>query len=99
MHWRESGAAVAIHADTVRRWSAACAELALTLGFFACGPAPTPAWHQEAGYRWRDVVVPRGDAGFTRMDAGTTGIHFQNFVSDSVLLHNRILGQGAGVAL
>ena len=33
------------------------------------------------------------------MDAGKTGIRFQNSVSDSVLLGNRMLGQGAGVAL
>jgi enediyne biosynthesis protein E4 len=68
----------------------------------ACGepPAPaTPSWHQETGYRWRDLVVPRGEPGFTEMPAEKTGIHFQNDVSDSVLLGNRILGQGAGVAL
>lgn len=33
------------------------------------------------------------------MDAGTTGIRFQNTVSESALVGNRILGQGAGVAL
>ncbi len=65
----------------------------------ACSPEPTPAWHQESGYRWRDAIVPKGDAGFTRMESGKTGIQFQNFASDSVLLNNRILGQGAGVAL
>src|SRR5207248_6112221 len=50
-------------------------------------------------YRWRDVIVPSGNAGFTRMGSNKTGIQFQNFASDSVLLRNRILGQGAGVAL
>src|SRR5439155_7465640 len=30
---------------------------------------------------------------------GKTGIRFQNMVSDSLLLGNRVLGQGAGVAL
>jgi hypothetical protein len=57
------------------------------------------AWHQENGYRWRDVTVPSHDAGFTPMPGNATGITFQNVVSDSVLLNNRILGQGAGVAL
>ena len=33
------------------------------------------------------------------MESRKTGIQFQNFASDSVLLKNRILGQGAGVAL
>ena len=39
------------------------------------------------------------EPGFTPIPGKTTGIEFQNFVSDSVLLNNRILGQGAGVAL
>jgi enediyne biosynthesis protein E4 len=56
-------------------------------------------WHQETGYRWRELDVPRGSAGFTRMPGSRTGIDFENFVSDSALLGNRILGQGAGVAL
>ena len=33
------------------------------------------------------------------MDGAKTGITFENRVSDSVLLGNRMLGQGAGVAL
>jgi enediyne biosynthesis protein E4 len=72
--------------------------VAAAAGFLiACGPKPTPAWHQEQGYRWRDVNVDGGDPGFTSMKR--TGIDFQNFVSDSALLGNRILGQGAGVAI
>ena len=62
-------------------------------------PKPTPPWHQESGYRWRELDVPSGKPGFTRLDAGKTGIRFENMVSDSALLGNRMLGQGAGVAL
>ena len=58
-----------------------------------------PPWHQEAGFRWRELDVPRGKPGFTRMESRRTGIRFENTVSDSALLGNRILGQGAGVAL
>jgi len=67
----------------------------------ACeSPRPVPAWHQERGYRWRELDVPTGGTpGFTKMDADKTGIRFQNFVSDSVLVGNRILGQGAGTCL
>ncbi|HVZ50238.1 MAG TPA: FG-GAP-like repeat-containing protein [Gemmatimonadaceae bacterium] len=65
----------------------------------ACGPRPTPPWHQEAGYRWRELDVPHGDAGFTTLSGGRTGITFQNAVGDSLLLGNRVLGQGGGVAL
>lgn len=62
--------------------------------------AETPqTWHQENGYRWRELTVSGGDAGFTSMEGTRSGITFQNDVSDSVLLGNRNLGQGAGVAL
>ena len=65
----------------------------------ACANTPEPPWHDEAGYRWRDLDIPTGEAGFTPMDASTTGIQFENTVSDSILVGNRMLGQGAGVAL
>lgn len=67
----------------------------------ACRSAPeqTAAWHTESGFRWRELSVPRGKPGFTALNADKTGIHFQNTLRDSVLLGNRILGQGAGVAL
>ena len=56
-------------------------------------------WHTETGYRWRELSVVKGTPGFTRLDDGATGITFANSVSDSVLRGNRVLGQGAGVAL
>ncbi len=72
--------------------------LALVLG--GCDrSASTPGeWHQESGYKWRELVVTRtAEPGFTAMTS--SGIRFQNSVSDSALLGSRILGQGAGVAL
>ncbi|HEV8497946.1 MAG TPA: CRTAC1 family protein, partial [Gemmatimonadaceae bacterium] len=67
----------------------------------ACAsPKPTPPWHQETGYRWRELDVPTSRApGFTKMDQSGTGVRFQNFVSDSALLGNRVLSQGAGTCL
>lgn len=65
----------------------------------ACRPATPPPWHEEAGYRWRELEVPRGAPGFSPMDAAKTGIRFQNDASDSLLLSNRILAQGGGVAM
>ncbi|MEP6733383.1 MAG: hypothetical protein ABJE10_22255, partial [bacterium] len=65
----------------------------------ACTDKAPPPWHQESGYRWRELVVPADDAGFTHMEGSASGINFTNTVSDSLLLGNRILGQGAGVAL
>jgi hypothetical protein len=75
------------------------ATSALALFSMACRAAPAPDWHEEAGYRWRELSVSGGPPGFTAMDGGKTGVNFQNSVSDSVLLYNRILAQGAGVAL
>ena len=65
----------------------------------ACrGEQPNAEWRAEGGYRWRDLNVPGGtQPGFTRMES--SGIRFQNAVSDSALLKNRVVGQGAGVAL
>ena len=84
------------------RLSSAALVLAAVVSLVtACrnAPAPVPPWHQEAGYRWRDLVVSGGEPGFTQMQGSASGIRFQNDVSDSVLVGNRMLAQGAGVAL
>ena len=71
----------------------------------ACGRSrpttPPDVWHQESGYRWRALDVPATGLtpGFTLLDPSRTGITFRNAVSDSSLVHNRQLGQGAGVCL
>src|SRR5258708_2819902 len=62
-------------------------------------PAPIPPWHEEAGYRWRDLVVDGGKPGFTRMEGRRSGLSFENAVSESSLVANRVIGQGAGIAL
>ena len=52
------------------------------------------------GYRWRALAAPTGDApGFTLLPPSETGITFTNTVSDSLLVENRQLAQGAGVCL
>src|SRR5688572_32165348 len=63
-------------------------------------PAPGP-WNQETGYRWRTLAVRGGgdDPGFTALASRRTAIDFRNTVSDSLLQRNRVLGQGAGVAI
>jgi len=78
----------------------ASTALALVLSA-GCAPGPTsqPAWHEASGYRWRELAVAKGKPGFTRMLSERTGVRFENTLRDSVLLGNRILGQGAGVAL
>jgi len=66
----------------------------------ACrSPSPPPApWHEVAGYRWRDLAAAgKLTPGFTQLTH--TGIAFTNTVSDSALVHNRQIAQGAGVCL
>ena len=65
-----------------------------------CRPGATPEWHQEQGYRWRELAVPwRGRAGFTQITAQQSGIDFTNTVSEQLTVNNRNLAHGSGVAL
>ncbi|HLZ45642.1 MAG TPA: VCBS repeat-containing protein, partial [Gemmatimonadales bacterium] len=61
----------------------------------------TPIWHDETGYRWRALDVPRDKLtpGFTLLDPSRTGIAFTNTVSESLIVKNRQLAQGAGVCI
>jgi hypothetical protein len=69
------------------------------LGLCACADDKPAPWHDEATYRWRELRVRGKNPGFTRMEGGHGGIDFMNTVSDSTLVRNRYLGQGAGVAI
>src|SRR5262245_8732071 len=102
----------AIHPSTVpvllltlpgmtRAWLrlALCASVSALLTMAACTAEPDAPWNDADGYRWRELRVSGGSQGFTRMESGKTGVRFQNFVSDTALLRNRVLAQGAGVAL
>ncbi|MEP6832397.1 MAG: FG-GAP-like repeat-containing protein [Gemmatimonas sp.] len=43
--------------------------------------------------------MPKGTTGFTSLAPSSTGIQFQNSVSDSILLGNRMFAQGGGVSM
>ena len=75
--------------------------LLLTIFAAACrAPQVDTSWHQESGYRWHQLAVPRrGHAGFTLLDASATGLTHRNDVDDEHGLANRGLLDGAGVAL
>src|SRR5262245_44299115 len=73
--------------------------LATLIALAACSAPKDVTWHEETGVRWRALEVPKGTPGFTTIDAGKTGIRFQNNASDKILLGNRMLAQGAGVSL
>ncbi len=94
----------------MRRLAVTAVGLALaSLGSSCRHPVTPPGpWHEEAGYRWRDLPVPssrRGGvgtgagAGFTELSASRTGISFTNTVTLDSALWNRHLAQGGGVAL
>ncbi|MCL4214145.1 MAG: VCBS repeat-containing protein [Gemmatimonadales bacterium] len=73
----------------------------LALGGAACaGPDAEPGpWLEGAGYRWRQLPAHTSGTGFTELQGRRSGVVFTNDVNDSLLVGNRILGQGAGVAL
>ncbi|HEX9166666.1 MAG TPA: VCBS repeat-containing protein, partial [Gemmatimonadales bacterium] len=74
--------------------------LAVLMAAWACARSEPPAdWTEENGYRWKPLAVSRrGEAGFSVVSGGTSGIAFENRVRDSLILGNRILAQGGGVA-
>ena len=79
--------------------SMACAVV-FAVGMAACrGDSKVPWRDGGSGVRWRDLEVPRGAVGFTRMNARETGMRFQNDASEKILLGNRTLAQGGGVSL
>jgi hypothetical protein len=74
--------------------------LLLALPVAACSRSSDTTWQDGGGYRWRALDVPqRGTPGFTLLSPSRTRINFANAVSESLLVRNRILAQGAGVCL
>jgi len=92
-----------VNLSALRRASARPYGLGLTLLLgLGCQEAAGPPgqWQDGPGYRWRALApAGRGSAGFTRLSPDKTGIAFENYVSESAALKNRILVQGGGVAL
>src|SRR3989442_1335291 len=84
----------------VRQLLALAAGLALGSGCRGIAPPAPGPWHDEAGYRWRELSVPRGgQPGFAELAPSQTGIRFTNVVTLDSALWNRHLAQGGGVAL
>lgn len=63
-----------------------------------CGDASTE-WREEDGFRWRELRLRGGAAGFTPVPASETGIGFVNALSEDSLVRNETLSHGSGVAL
>lgn len=74
--------------------------MAIVLFCAACNSDPVPEWHDEVGYRWRELSpAGSGPTGFTSLSANQTGVEFTNVFSEESLLDNDILANGSGVAL
>src|SRR2546426_5772153 len=62
--------------------------------------AATPQWHQENGFRWAELNVPKeGKTGFKLLPPQETGINFTNTLDLRAGEANRVLFNGSGVAL
>ena len=64
----------------------------------ACTP-PEPTWVEEEGYRWSELKVEDGEAGFNRLSPSKTGVEFVNHLSGEQIAENRHRMHGSGVAL
>lgn len=74
------------------------AALAVLLAL-ACGDRGRPGeWVTEGDFRWR-ALHPGGDGGLERVDAPRRGIGFVYEVSEAARYENRVLAEGAGVAI
>src|SRR5687767_13223452 len=65
-------------------------------------PAPFAGpgeWQRGSGAAWRELQVPAGNAGFTRMAAERTGINFINLLSSNRYITNSNILNGSGVAI
>jgi len=72
--------------------------LAGAVGILPC--AAELAWHQEQGFRWAELPVPKeGKAGFTLLGPEQTGITFTNPLDERAIAVKRGLANGFGLAI
>src|SRR5581483_1985825 len=58
------------------------------------------SWHQETGFKWAELAVPReGTTGFTLLPPAESGITFVNPLDERAIAENRVLANGSGVAI
>jgi hypothetical protein len=57
-------------------------------------------WHQEKGFQWAELQVPKeGRPGFTLLPPEQTGITFTNPLDERAIAANRLLADGSGTAI
>ena len=67
-----------------------------------CAPpeaSPPVQWSGGEGVFWHQVDPSGGAPGFTSMSPNETGVRFENILPDDVILKDRVLANGSGVAL
>src|SRR5262245_43507465 len=75
-------------------------RLSLVLAGALSFAAAAPQWHQENGFRWADLNVPKeGKTGFTLLPPTDTGVNFTNTLDLYAGEANRVLFNGSGVAV
>ncbi|MFQ6116343.1 MAG: FG-GAP repeat domain-containing protein, partial [bacterium] len=68
--------------------------------FIRYWPEKTIEWHEENGYKWSELPVPRmGNTGFKQLAGSKTGITFTNKLTKEQIRSNRVLLNGSGVAV
>lgn len=83
--------------DQVLRRLGLCVVLVFALG--GCSGEHDVNWHEEEGYRWRSVEPGFwGESGFARLDSSTTGIAFENRLTNEEIDDNQHYMNGSGVA-
>ena len=79
-------------------YSAVVIILAGVAGNLPC--AAQLQWHQEKGFKWAELQVPRdGTPGFTLLPPEQTGITFTNALDQRAIATHRVLANGCGVAI
>ena len=73
--------------------------LFLAIACVSCGPDALPGWNEEDGFRWRELPVSGGEAGYVRVDPVEAGIAYRNDMDADLTVENEILANGSGVAL
>ncbi len=68
------------------------------LSLAGCAADPSVTWHEAADYRWAELAVTGGAAGFEEVPASKAGVAFANMLREDQLLANRHYMNGSGVA-
>ncbi len=85
----------------LRKLVRACVAGITGIACVACSRSEVDtAWHQQPGYRWRELAISRrGEPGFSMLTARSTGLTHRNDIDVERGLDNRGLLNGAGVAI